>query len=103
MYCCIRTEWLCNIFVYFLLQVKHHKAMVCNGGRYQIKKLDEKNKTSDSGIPVVFKVTLMFHIELKDIQKSQKINTMGIWKILYSVTLNPLGYFYSFSNGTGYD
>ena len=32
----------------------------------------------------------MFHIELTDIQKSQIIDTMGIWKILYSVTLNPL-------------
>ena len=30
MYCCITTELLCNIFVYFLLQVKHHKAMVYN-------------------------------------------------------------------------
>ena len=32
----------------------------------------------------------MFHLELTDIQKSHKINTMGIWKILYSATLNPL-------------
>jgi len=32
----------------------------------------------------------MFHLELIDIQKSHKIDTMGIWKILYSVTLNPL-------------
>ena len=32
----------------------------------------------------------MFHLELTDIRKSQKIDTMGIWKILYSVTLNPL-------------
>ena len=28
----------------------------------------------------------MFHLELTDIHKSQKIDTMGIWKILYSVT-----------------
>ena len=40
----------------------------------------------------------MFHLELTDIQKYQKIDTMGIWKILYSVTLNPLRQFYSFSN-----
>ena len=32
----------------------------------------------------------MFHLELTDIHKSQKIDTMGIWKILYSVNLNPL-------------
>ena len=57
MYCCIRTEWLCNIFMYCLLQVKHHKAMVCNGGRYWIKKLDETKKTSDSRISTVFEVT----------------------------------------------
>ena len=57
MYCCIWTEWLCNIFVYFLLQVKHHKAMVYNGGRYHIKKLDETKKTLDSGVSVVFEVT----------------------------------------------
>ena len=57
MYCCIRTDWLCNFFVYCLLQVKHHKAMVCNGGRYRIKKLDETNKTSDSRVSPVFEVT----------------------------------------------
>ena len=57
MYCCIRNEWLCNLFVYYLLQVKNNKAMVCNGGRYRIKKLDETKKTSDSGISAVFEVT----------------------------------------------
>ena len=57
MYYCQRTEWLCNLFMYCLLQVKHHKAMVCNGGRYQIKKLDETKKTSDSGVLAVFEVT----------------------------------------------
>ena len=31
--------------------------MVCNGGRYRIKKLDETKKTSDSEIFVVFEVT----------------------------------------------
>ena len=42
--------------MYGLLQVKHHKAMWCNGRKFCIKKLDEKMKNSDSGIPVVFKV-----------------------------------------------
>ena len=57
MYCYIRTEWLCNLFVYCLLQAKHHKAMVYNGGRYRIKKMDETKKTSDSGVSAVFEVT----------------------------------------------
>ena len=69
-------------FHVLLIEVKHHKAMVCNGGRYWIKKLDETKKTSDSGVSTIF--------ELTDIHKSQKIDTMGIWKILYSMTLNPL-------------
>ena len=33
--------------------------MVCNGGRHQIKKLDETKKTLDSGIFVVFEVTIV--------------------------------------------
>ena len=57
MYCYITIESLCNLFVYCLLQVKHHKAMVCNGCRYHIKKLDETKKTSDCGISAVFEVT----------------------------------------------
>ena len=57
MYCCITIESLCNHFVYCLLQVKNHKAMVYNGCRYGIKKLDETKKTSDCGIFVVFEVT----------------------------------------------
>ena len=57
MYCFIRTDWLCNFFMYCLLQVKNHKAMVYNGGRYHIKKLDETKKTSDSGVSAVFEVT----------------------------------------------
>ena len=45
----------------------------------------------------------MFHLEVTDIQNSHKIDTMGIWKIFYGVTLNPSRYFYSLSNGTCYD
>ena len=40
-----------------ILQVKHHKAMWCNGRKYCIKKLDETKKTSDYGITVVFEAT----------------------------------------------
>ena len=57
MYYCITIESLCNIFMYCLLQVKHHNVMVCSGCRYQIKKLDETKKTSDFGIYAVFEVT----------------------------------------------
>jgi hypothetical protein len=31
----------------------------------------------------------MFPLEVTDIQNCQKNDTMGIWKILLSVTLNP--------------
>ena len=48
----------CVIFsMYCLLQVKHHKAMVCNGCRYCIKKMDDTKKKSYCGISVVFEVT----------------------------------------------
>ena len=40
-----------------ILQLKHHKAMWCNGRKFRIKKLDEKRKTSDCGITAVFEVT----------------------------------------------
>jgi hypothetical protein len=40
-----------------ILQLKHHKAMWCNGHKFHIKKLDEKRKTFDCGIIVVFEVT----------------------------------------------
>jgi hypothetical protein len=47
-------------FIFYLLsmlQLKHHKAMWCNGRKLHIKMLDDKMKTSDCGIIVVFKVT----------------------------------------------
>ena len=40
-----------------MLQLKHHKAMWCSGRKFRIKRLDDKMKTSDCGIPSVFKVT----------------------------------------------
>ena len=40
-----------------MLQLKHHKGMWCNGRKFRIKSLDDKMKTSDSGITAVFKVT----------------------------------------------
>ena len=47
-------------FIFYLLsmlQLKHHKAMWCNGHKFRIKMLDDKMKTSNCGITVVFKVT----------------------------------------------
>ena len=40
-----------------ILQLKHHKAMWCNGRKFRIKQLDETRKKSDSGITIVFQVT----------------------------------------------
>jgi hypothetical protein len=40
-----------------IVQLTHHKAMWCNGRKFHIKKLDDKKKTSDCGIIVVFQVT----------------------------------------------
>jgi hypothetical protein len=40
-----------------ILQLKHHKAMWCNGCKICIKQLDETRKTYDSGITTVFQVT----------------------------------------------
>ena len=47
----------CNIYVYGLLQVKHHKSMWCNGHQIFIKKLDETKKTSNCWITAVLKDT----------------------------------------------
>ena len=40
-----------------ILQLKHHKAMWCNGRQFRVKQLDDNRKTSDSGITAVFQVT----------------------------------------------
>ena len=47
----------CNIYVYGLLKVRHHKAMWCNGHKFRIKTLDEMKKNFDCGITAVFEVT----------------------------------------------
>ena len=36
---------------------RDHNAMWCNGCKFRIKKLDDKGKTFDYGITVVFQVT----------------------------------------------
>jgi hypothetical protein len=40
-----------------MLQLKHHKAMWCNGRKFHIKMLDDKMKTLDCGINTMFKVS----------------------------------------------
>ena len=59
----------CNIYVYGLLQVKHHKVMWYNGHKFIIKELDEMKKIFDYGMTAVFVVTIVssrsdIHIEL---------------------------------------
>jgi hypothetical protein len=46
-------------YLFSMLQLKHHKAMWCNGRKFRIKMLDDKMKTSDCGIIAVFKVTII--------------------------------------------
>ena len=45
-----------HFYVFCILQLKHHKAMWCNGRKIHIKKLDEKRKTSYCQITAVFQV-----------------------------------------------
>jgi hypothetical protein len=40
-----------------IFHLTHHKDVWCNGRQFHIKKLDEKKKTYDCGIIVVFHVT----------------------------------------------
>ena len=52
------NSWYNNFDMFhILLQVKHHKAMFCNGQKFCIKVLDDTKKTCDSGITIVFQVT----------------------------------------------
>jgi hypothetical protein len=53
-------NWQCIFYLFSMLQLKNHKAMWCNGHKFRIKMLDDKMKTSDCGITVVFKVTNIF-------------------------------------------
>ena len=61
----------CNIYVYGLLQVKHHKDMWFNGHKFCIKTMDETKKTYDCGITSLFEVTNVSsrsdeHLELSE-------------------------------------
>ena len=40
-----------------MLQLMHNNAMWYNGCKFHIKKLDDKKKTFDCGITIVFQVT----------------------------------------------
>jgi hypothetical protein len=50
-------NWKFIFYLFSMLQLKHHKAMWCNGHKFRIKMLDDNMKTSDCRINVVFKVT----------------------------------------------
>ena len=76
--------------------------MVCNGCRYRIKKLDEIKKTSYCGISAVFEVTNVSYRSDRHPELSE-IDTMGIWKIFYSVTLNPSRQFCSLSTNLDFN
>jgi hypothetical protein len=54
--------------------------MWCNGRKFRIKMLDDKMKTSDYGITVVFKVTNISSRSDKNTKKL-RIGTMAIWRI----------------------
>jgi len=45
-----------HFYMFDMLHWKHHNAMWCNGCKFCIKKLDEKKKTSNSGITIVLQV-----------------------------------------------
>ena len=54
-----------------ILQLKHHKAMWCNGRKFRVKHLDYNRKNSDSGITVVFYVTNVFYRSNKHPRESE--------------------------------
>ena len=56
-----------------MLQLKHLKEMWCNGCKLCIKKLDEKKKTYDLGIIVVFHVTNVSSRSDKNLKVSKNI------------------------------
>jgi hypothetical protein len=56
-----------------MLQLKHHKAMWCNGRKFHIKMLDDKMQTSDCGIIVVFKVTNIFFRSDKNMEETENM------------------------------
>ena len=47
----------CILNMSSILKLKHHKGMSCNGHKFHIKRLDDKKKTFDCGITIVFQVT----------------------------------------------
>jgi hypothetical protein len=50
-------NYKCIFYLLSMLQLKHHKAMWCDGCKFCIKMLDDKMKPLDCGITAVFKVT----------------------------------------------
>jgi hypothetical protein len=56
-----------------ILQLKHHKAMWCNGHKFHIKQLEENRKTSDNGIAAIFQVTNVSYRSDKRPRESENI------------------------------
>jgi hypothetical protein len=50
-------NWQCIFYLLSMFQLKHHKAMWCNGCKFRIKMFDDNMKTSNCGIIAVFKFT----------------------------------------------
>jgi hypothetical protein len=63
-------------FIFYLLsmlQLKHHKAMWCNGRKFCIKMLDDKMKTSDCGITAAFKVTNIYSRSDRNLEETDVV------------------------------
>jgi hypothetical protein len=84
-----------------ILQLKHHKAMWCNGRKFRIKQLDETRKTSDSGITVVFQVTNVSSMSDRHPRQS-KNRYYGFLNDIIECDFNSFKLFCSMSNGIGY-
>ena len=63
-----------------MMQLVLHKAMCCNGRKFCIKTLDDKKKTSEYGITIVFQVTNVSSRSDKNPEVS-KNRYYGYWEI----------------------
>ena len=85
-----------------MLQLKHHKAMWCNGRKFCIKQLDEMRKTSDSGIIAVFQVTNVSSRSDRRLRESKNIY-YGILNDIIQCDFNSFKLVLFDANGIGYE
>jgi hypothetical protein len=64
-------NWHCIFYLVSIFQLKHHKAMWCNGCKFRIKKLDDKMETSYCGITTVFKVTNISSTSVRNLEETE--------------------------------